>query len=127
MANGLVDSTVLVDVLRGYSPSALWLQMQSGLAITPIVWLELVAGVPNKVKQLAALKLLAQFEMIYLVQADMDWAMQQLFAYKLSHNIGMMDCLIASVSYRLQLPLYTHNLKHITPLLGQAIAVKPYT
>jgi predicted nucleic acid-binding protein len=40
-------------------------------------------------------------------------------------GIGMMDCLIASVSLCLQLPLYTRNLRHFTPLLG-TLAVKPY-
>ena len=63
--------------------------------------------------------------MVYLTQADLDWAMQTQMRYELSHGVGMMDCLIASVSHRLQLPLYTHNLKHFTPLLG-ALAQKPY-
>lgn len=35
------------------------------------------------------------------------------------------DCLIASVAYRLKVPLYTHNLKDMTPIIGN-LAVKPY-
>ena len=66
-----------------------------------------------------------QFEMIYLTQADLDWAMQTQMRYELSHGVGMMDCLIASVSHRLQFPLYTHNLKHFAPLLRN-LAQKPY-
>lgn len=126
MANGLIDSTVLIDILRGYPPAAAWLQSQTALGITPIVWMELIIGAPNKPKQYDALRLLRQFEMIDLVQADMTWAMQQLFTYRLSHNVGILDCLVASVSYRLTLPLYTHNLKHMLPLLGTTLTIKPY-
>jgi predicted nucleic acid-binding protein len=59
------------------------------------------------------------------VQADQDWAMEQMERYRLSHGVGVNDCLIASVAYRLQVPLYTHNLKDMTPMLGK-LAVKPY-
>jgi predicted nucleic acid-binding protein len=41
--------------------------------------------------------------------------MQQLERFQFTHHIGKEDCLIAAVSYRLQLPLYTHNLKDIPP------------
>ena len=37
----------------------------------------------------------------------------------------LVDLLIAAPSQRLQLPLYTHNLKHLSPLLG-TLAQKPY-
>lgn len=63
--------------------------------------------------------------MLYLTQGDLDWAMQAQMQYELSHGVGMMDCLIASVSYRLQIALYTHNLKHFAPLLG-SLAQPPY-
>ena len=68
---------------------------------------------------------MVQFEMHYLTQTDLDWSMQAQMRYELSHGVGAMDCLIASVSHRLQLPLYTHNLKHFAPLLG-TLAQKPY-
>ncbi len=87
--------------------------------------MEVVKGGPTKARRLQAARLLKQFEMIYLIQADLDWAMQAQMQYELSHGTGMLDCLIASVSHRLQLPLYTHNLKHFAPLLGN-LAQKPY-
>ncbi len=43
----------------------------------------------------------------------------------LSHGLDSMDCLIASANHRLGIPLYTCNLKHFTPLLGD-LAHKPY-
>ena len=48
-----------------------------------------------------------------------------LIGLSISHNVGSIDCLIASASHRLQLPLYTMNVKHFAPLLG-GLAQKPY-
>lgn len=83
-------------------------------------------GTPNKREQERTKTLLDQFDMVYLTQADMDWAMRQLLAYRLSHGIAIIDCLIASVCYRLQVPLYTHNERDMTILLGSSLVVKPY-
>ncbi len=87
--------------------------------------MEVVGGGSNKAKRLQAAKLLQQFDMIYLTQADFDWAMAQHMTYELRYGVGMMDCLIASVSHRLNIPLYTHNLKHFVPILDK-LAQKPY-
>lgn len=125
MVSGFVDTTVIVDMLRGHPPAHSWLANQTALGITPVVWLETVEGAQNKVAQRNAVVLLAQFEMVRLIPDDLDWAMRQLLQFKLSHNSGMMDCLIASVNHRLQLPLYTHNMKHLAPLIG-SLAQKPY-
>lgn len=72
------------------------------------------------------LNLLHRFEKVYVNQADMDWAYQQQIQFHLSHNVGAMDCLIAASAYRLQVPLYTRNLKHFAPLLG-GLAQEPYS
>jgi predicted nucleic acid-binding protein len=125
--DALLDAAIVVDPLRGYPPALVWSQANKhlNLGITPAVWLEVVVGTPNKIKQNQATGLLSTFPLVYWFQSDFDWAMQQLSTFHLSHNIDPFDCLIASVNYRLQLPLYTHNLKHFTPLLG-ALAQKPY-
>jgi predicted nucleic acid-binding protein len=127
LVNGLVDTTILVDILRGHAPAIEWGQPEKRtlLGITPMVWMELIDGSQNKATQAQAIELLTQFEMIYPAQTDIDWAMQQQIQFALSHNVGILDCLIASVTHRLQLPLYTQNLKHFTPLLG-SLAQKPY-
>lgn len=63
--------------------------------------------------------------MISNVPDDHEWAIKQMLRYHLSHNVGAFDCLIAAPAYRLRLPLYTHNLKHFAPLLGD-LARRPY-
>jgi predicted nucleic acid-binding protein len=48
MVSGLLDTSVIIDYLRGYDPSFDWLQKQSALGITPIVWLETIENSPSK-------------------------------------------------------------------------------
>jgi len=127
MVTAVVETTVIVDLLRGHPPAVAWLegQTEAELAVTPIVWMEVVGGGPNKALRTRAVRLMERFELLRLTSADQDWAMRQQMAYELSHGTGMMDCLIASVAHRLELPLFTHNLKHFAPLLGE-LAQKPY-
>ncbi|MBE0690807.1 MAG: PIN domain-containing protein [Anaerolineae bacterium] len=122
-----MDSSVLIDILRQHLPAKTWMvdQMPNQLAVTPYVWMEVVFGAPDKVNQQRAEKMLAQFRLVYPTQADTDWSMRQLAAYSLSHSVGVLDCLIAAPAHRLKLPLYTTNVKHFAPLLGDA-AVPPY-
>lgn len=126
MVTALLDTSVLVDILRLNSTAQNWLIQQQGqLGVSSMVWLEVLQGSTNRQKQKDALLLLKRFERIEVLSTDVDWAIQQLIRYNLSHNIGAVDSLIASASFRLQLPLYTMNLKHFMPLLGK-LAQKPY-
>jgi predicted nucleic acid-binding protein len=126
MTVAFVDSTVLVDLLRFYEPAVVWISQQPRLDVTSIAAMELLFGAQNKAAQRESIALLNDFDTTYLEQADLKWAYQQQLEYRLSHAVGVTDCLIASVSFRLQLPLYTHNLKHMQPLLGTTLAVRPY-
>ncbi len=125
MVKGLLDTNIIVDFLRLYTPAQNWYQQQPTLGITPFVWLEVIEGSQNNLKQRHALKLMKKMTMIYPEKSDYDWAMQQLGSYWLSHHIELLDCLIASVSYRLQIMRVKRNLKHFKPLLGN-LAQKPY-
>jgi|GEM_PF-1666439 len=82
-------------------------------------------GVSNKANQAQCKQVLEKFDLLYPTSADQQWAMQQLERFQFSHHIGKDDCLIASLAYRLQVPLYTHNVKDMSPMIG-SLAVKPY-
>ncbi|MDX1993428.1 MAG: PIN domain-containing protein [bacterium] len=125
MVTTLVDTSVLIDALRHFQQAEQWLSTQKNLGVVSPVWLEVLDGTPNKREQLRALQLLSQFDRVDLTPADFDWAILQQTRYKLSHNVGGIDCLIAVPSHRLNVPLYTMNLKHFTPMLG-ALAISPY-
>jgi predicted nucleic acid-binding protein len=126
MTNALVDTTVVVHLLRRYKPALTWYGSQTEqLSIASPAWLEIMAGATSKANQTYAESLLKQFELLYCTTADQSWAMQQLKRFQFSHHIGANDCLIAAVAYRLQIPLYTHNLRDMTPLIG-SLAIQPY-
>lgn len=40
----LLDTNILIDVLRGQEPALLWLEQQSQVAISVITWIEVLAG-----------------------------------------------------------------------------------
>jgi predicted nucleic acid-binding protein len=127
MTLGVVDSTVIIHVFRKNPAAQDWLNAQPvRLLVTPITWLEVMQGAPGKAGQATCKAILSQFDTEYLTPADMDWAMQQMERYRLSHGVGMNDCLIASVVHRLQVPVYTHNLKDMRVLLDALLVMKPY-
>ena len=125
MIDAVLDTTVVLHLFRKYQPAINWFVNQQRYGITSTTWLEVMEGASNKAHQAQCKGLLTQFELLYPTIVDQQWAMQQLEHFQFSHHIGKEDCLIASVAYRLQLPLYTHNLKDMTPMLG-TLAIKPY-
>ena len=127
MTIGVVDSTVIIHVFRKNSAARAWMDAQPiRLRVTPITWLEVMHGAPGKAGQATCKAILSQFDMEYLTRTDMDWAMQQLERNRLSHGVGINDCLIASVCHRLQVPLYTHNVKDMQVLLDEPLVRTPY-
>lgn len=128
MTVAIVDTTVIIHLFRKRPAALEWFEgLPHRLATTPINWMEIMDGAPGKAGQVSCKAILREFDLEYPTRTNIDWAMQQLERYRLSHGIGMNDCLIASVAYHLRVPLYTHNLKHMRVLLGDALAIQPYT
>jgi len=126
MVDALVDTSIIVDLIRGFPDALTWLQnYEDELGVTRYIWLEVIQGAPNKQKQKTAITLLSEFDLVKTTQADNAWAVKSLIKIHLSNNVGALDCLIAATSHRLQIPLYTRNLKHFRPLLGN-LAQSPY-
>lgn len=127
MNDAVLDTTVILHLFRKYQPAINWLnnQHQEHYGLTTITWMEVMQGASSKANQAQSKATLDNFELIFLTSTDQQWAMKQLERFQFSHHLEMSDCLIAAAAYRLQLPLYTHNLKDMTPMIG-ALAVKPY-
>jgi len=126
VVSALLDTSIIIDLIRGYPDAYKWLQSSDKkFGVTRFVWLEVVQGAPNKQKQKAAITLLSDFELISTTEADVKWALESLMKVNLRHNVDAMDCLIAAPAQRLQKRLFTRNLKHFKPLLGE-LAVSPY-
>jgi predicted nucleic acid-binding protein len=126
MIVGVVDTTVIVHLYRRYAPAIAWYRtFAEPLGLISMTWLEIMDGAGSKAKQTASKALLEEFKLIYLTSSDQEWAMDAQGRYRLSHGVGINDCLIAAAAQRLGVPLYTHNLKDMTPLIG-SMALRPY-
>jgi predicted nucleic acid-binding protein len=123
---GIADTNILIHLYRNHPAAKLWFVAQQDMAITSITWLEFMEGARGKAGQVQCLKIVAQFSMEFLTEADQQWAMDQLLRYRLSHGVSFKDCLIASVCARLQIPIFTQNVKDFLAVLPAHLVLKPY-
>jgi hypothetical protein len=82
-------------------------------------------GARNQRERLRAVSLLKPYPVWQLTPEDSHWAQTQHAAFKLSHNVGILDALIAAPAARLAVPIYTLNVRHFSPLPDVTV-IKPY-
>ncbi|MFN8372591.1 MAG: PIN domain-containing protein [Anaerolineae bacterium] len=126
--NGLLDTNVFIDLLRSYPAALLWMQSNRLLTfgIPAIARMELVWGARDKVEMQRIVKLMNPFPVVHLNAADSVWALREFESYHLSHQVEIADCFIAAMRVRLQLPIYTRNLRDFKILPAVTVHV-PYT
>lgn len=125
MVDCLVDTNIIVDLLRGYQPALTWIATQTVPGICRMVYMEVIQGATDRRNQRDVLKLMKRFVMVEHTQADFIWSTRQLIRHNLTDNIDLTDCLIAAPSHRLNLLLYTRNMKHFTPMIPNLVN-QPY-
>ena len=125
--DAIVDTGVLIDYLRKDEAARQWFKRVSdlNLGITPVVWMETVQGATDKQKRDQIISFLHQFRLEHPTKDDNLWAMRQVARFSLGYGIRFPDAMIASVTVRLGVPLYTLNIKHYAPLPG-VDARRPY-
>ncbi len=79
MSDAILDTSVLIDLLRGFQPAREWFEGQGRhrIAITPVVWMETVQGARDGARRAQAIRLLRQFHVEHPTEADNRWAMRQ--------------------------------------------------
>ncbi len=123
----LLDTDVMVDILRGYPPTVAWL---TGLGATPIglpglVAMELLQGCRNLAEQQQLERQLLRFNLHWPTPVDSQRAYQAFASYRLSHNLGLLDSLIGQTAVGLGEPLATFNVKHYAVIAGLSM-VQPF-
>jgi len=127
MSVGIVDSTVIIHLLRNDALALAWVKgFTQRVNVTSITWLEVMYGAQGKAEQARAKAVLANFDLEFPTQTDQLWAMTQIELHRLSQGVGINDCLIASVAHRLQVPMFTHNQKDFLKTLPAQMVIKPY-
>jgi predicted nucleic acid-binding protein len=123
----LLDSDVMIDILRGHGPAVDWLATISGTSIglPGLVAMELIAGCRNQAEQQVLQQRLLGFSMHWPAQMDCQRAYTDFGNYRLSHNLGILDALIGHTAVGLGEPLATFNVKHLGVVSGLT-TIQPY-
>jgi predicted nucleic acid-binding protein len=123
----LVDTSILIDLLRGHEIAKTWVNSFSTgqLAISVITAAELIAGCQNKREQALVEKELTLYPLVYLSGPVSATALEWYRQFHLSHNIGFLDCLIGSSAYHNEMTVCTLNNKHFNPLPNLQVE-RPY-
>lgn len=124
----LLDSDVMVDLLRQYPPAVAWfdtLDEDEEIALPGYVVMELIQGCRNKEEQERLWRAVMPYGVVWLMPADCDRVLELFLEHRLSHGVGLLDVLIAQTALALKVPLYTFNQKHYQ-FLSELQTVQPY-
>ena len=121
MSSGLLDSSVLIDVLRGRAPAVAFLASLAAAAPVGshlIVAAELLAGARDKREQAVIESFLSKLKIVCPNEADGLAALDLYKSYHLSHGVDWPDCQIAATAIRLNTEVHTLNVKHFSAFPG---------
>jgi predicted nucleic acid-binding protein len=123
----LLDTDVMIDILRGHPPAVAWLQGlgASVLGLPGLVVMELLQGCQDKVEQLRVERRCQPHPLFWPTRADCQRALTDYSAFHLSHGLGLLDAPIGHTAVGLNEPLATFNIKHYRVITG-LITVQPY-
>lgn len=113
----MLDSDVLIEILRGRPEAGRWLTDQGSqtVGISVLTRMEILQGALNRQEQTTMIAQLNRYELVLLDASDAIQALTWFETYRLSHGVGIMDCLIAASALRIGKPFYTFNIRHYRP------------
>lgn len=121
MSNGIIDSSILIDCLRGRAAAIAFLTGQThiGRARTHLlVAAELLAGARDRNELNQIDSFLRSFELAVPNESDGLTALDLYRQFRLSHGVDWPDCQIAATALRLGVEVFTQNVKHFAAFLG---------
>jgi len=118
MKQYLIDTNLIVDVLRGYQESAKLVNSLPNANISIVSWYELIEGVDNLKQQKALEDLLSSYDMVDLSESIAKSALNLMLKYNLSHSLHHADALIAATCLEHGYFLCTRNIKHFQYIEG---------
>jgi predicted nucleic acid-binding protein len=122
----LLDADILIDVQRGHPPAVAWFASLTDLPSIPgFVVMELLQDARNSQEVGTAMRLVAPFTVIWPTETECNRALSDFTAYHLSHNLGLIDALIAACAVGRNATLCTFNVKHYGPVPG-LVTGQPY-
>ncbi|HLO14926.1 MAG TPA: PIN domain-containing protein [Anaerolineales bacterium] len=121
----LLDTDVMVDILRGHELAKAWLQSVDEIGMPGLVAMELIQGCQNAREQRTLEKELSEYQLYWPSVEDCNRAMKTFSSHYLSDHIGLMDALIAETAIGINAKLATFNVKHYRVINGLQ-SLQPY-
>lgn len=114
----LLDTDVMVDIMRGYGPALQWLDSvsEATVALPGFVVMELVQGCDSREEQDFLLREIDQFRTIWPTSETCQQALTVFAEVHLGHGTGLLDALIGQIAVDLDETLQTFNEKHYAPI-----------
>ena len=124
----LLDTDVLIEILRGSARASTWLGDLGNLTIgiSVLTRMEVLQGARNRREQEILMGQRDNYHLVLLAARDSAQALSWFEDYHLSHGVGVIDCLIAASASRVGKPLHTFNAKHYR-VIPEVNAQKPYS
>jgi predicted nucleic acid-binding protein len=110
----LLDTDVMIDVVRRYAPAVAWLSSlgSEAIGVPGLVAMELLQGCRNREEQQRMENTLRPYALYWPSQDDCERAFDDFATYHLSHNLGVLDALIAETAAGLNMELASFNDRH---------------
>lgn len=110
----LLDTDVLVDVLRGVEQARVWLDENANqrLLVPGIVAMELLAGCVNQEHLTRCRSFVTRFPIAWTEAHEFEFAGELLARHRLRTGIGIPDCLIAAMAQIRSATLFSFNVRH---------------
>jgi len=109
----LLDTDILIDVLRGYPPAIEWLAtLTETPAVISVCVMELVQGCRSKADLKTVEQLIAPLEVWYPTESEMQLAHREFAARFLKTRLSVIDAIVAAVALARATPLCTFNTRH---------------
>ena len=123
----LLDTDVMIDLLRQYAPAVAWLDSlgEEEIVLPGFVAMELMQGCRNKQEQEKMEVDLAAYSVAWPSPTTCDAALAAFASYHLSHGLGILDALIGQMAVALHMPLHTFNQKHYLAM-PHLTTIQPY-
>ena len=121
MAKYLIDTTVLINHLRGKTAALNFIDKKEQLKISCVSLAELIQGARNKKELEQIKKLVSLFAVDWGSVRINQKAVEILEKRYLKFGITYFDCLIAATAMENNLELITDNLKHFRSIDGLTV------
>jgi predicted nucleic acid-binding protein len=123
----LLDSDIVIDILRGHAPALRWIVNVRGdeLLVPGHVVMELIRGARNRQERDRVLQATEQWPLLWPTAEDCNRALTDFAIYYLSHNLSATDALIGQTAIGADAILCTFNVRHFR-LIRDLVTEQPY-